>query len=64
MWNHACDDTTTVTSDDNDIYSNKSDSYNIEFVSENEKFGKLVCCMSESFEGHKEKLYRCKSCML
>ena len=36
----------------------------IEFVSENAKFGKLVCCMSESFEGHKEKLYRCKSCML
>ena len=36
----------------------------IEFVSENAKFGKLVCCMSESFEGYKEKLYRCKSCML
>ena len=36
----------------------------IEFVSENAKFGKLVCCMSESFEEHKEKLYRCKSCML
>ena len=29
----------------------------IEFVSENAKLGQLVCCMSESFEGHKEKLY-------
>ena len=34
-----------------------------EFVSENAKFGKLVCCMSESFEGYK-KIYSCKSCML
>ena len=63
--NHVCDDNTTIMSDDCDILSNKSKSSQAEFVAKNEKSNELRCYLSERSKWHsKEKLYRCKSCML